>query len=110
MFLFLSLPLLATCVSSARLAKCVSPARASDGSSGGTSPSDIQAYLTGHNSIRAEHGAADLTWSDDLASKAQQWANKCEFQHSDGSLGPYGGRIFVTRQSLPGYTYILLRL
>lgn len=79
-------------------------------SSGGTSPSDIQAYLTGHNSVRAQHGAADLTWSDNLASKAQQWADGCKFQHSGGSLGPYGGRIFVIQQPRPGYAYILLCL
>jgi hypothetical protein len=31
-----------------------------------------------------------LTWSDDAASKAQQWANNCKFVHSGGSLGPFG--------------------
>ncbi|KAG6813083.1 hypothetical protein H0H92_014142 [Tricholoma furcatifolium] len=59
-------------------------------SSSGTSSSDINAYLTAHNTVRAEHGAAPLTWSDDLASKAQSWANNCVFEHSGGSLGPYG--------------------
>jgi len=46
--------------------------------------------LAGHNSIRAQHGAADLTWNDTLASEAQQWANGCVFKHSGGSLGPFG--------------------
>lgn len=55
-----------------------------------TSSADIQAYLDGHNTERAAHGAAPLTWSDDLASAAQSWANGCVFQHSGGSLGPYG--------------------
>jgi uncharacterized protein YkwD len=64
-------------------------------SAGSTSESDIQAYLSGHNSVRAQHGAAALTWSDDLASKAQQWANGCKFQHSGGSLGPFGGMILL---------------
>ncbi|GJJ08968.1 hypothetical protein Clacol_003189 [Clathrus columnatus] len=59
-------------------------------SSGGTSPSDIQAYLTGHNNARAQHGAAPLTYSQSLAAKAQQWANGCLFQHSGGTLGPFG--------------------
>ena len=61
-----------------------------DGSSGGTSASDIAAYLSGHNDVRAQHGAAPLTWNDNLAAKAQQWANGCVFQHSGGSLGPFG--------------------
>jgi len=46
--------------------------------------------LSAHNTIRAQHGASDLTWSDELASKAQQWANGCVFQHSGGTLGPFG--------------------
>ncbi|KDR85172.1 hypothetical protein GALMADRAFT_233836 [Galerina marginata CBS 339.88] len=60
------------------------------GGSGGTSGADIQAYLSGHNTIRSQHGAAPLTWNNNLASKAQQWANGCKFQHSGGSLGPFG--------------------
>lgn len=45
----------------------------------GTTSSDIQAYLNGHNTIRAAHGASAVTWSDTLASAAQTWANKCVF-------------------------------
>ena len=73
------------------------PAPASQ-SNGGTSSADIQAYLAGHNTIRAQHGASPLTWNDNLASKAQQWANNCKFQHSGGSLGPFGG-LFAFYQS-----------
>jgi len=64
-------------------------------SGGGTSDGDIQAYLSAHNSVRAQHGATALSWSDNLASKAQQWANGCKFQHSGGSLGPFGGLCFI---------------
>ena len=60
-------------------------------SGGSTSSNDISTYLSAHNSIRAEHGAAPLSWSDQLAGKAQQWANGCVFRHSGGSLGPFGG-------------------
>ncbi|KAF8078439.1 CAP domain-containing protein [Lyophyllum atratum] len=59
-------------------------------SSGSTSNSDIQAYLSSHNTVRAQHGAKALTWSDDLASKAQEWADGCLFQHSGGKFGRLG--------------------
>lgn len=61
---------------------------------GSSSPpsADVQIYLQAHNSVRSQHGAADLTWSNDLAAKAQQWANGCQFKHSGGSLGPFGGK------------------
>ncbi|KAL1952026.1 hypothetical protein VTO73DRAFT_1175 [Trametes versicolor] len=62
----------------------------SSSNSGATSQSDIDQYLSAHNTIRAQHGASPLTWSDDLAAKAQQWANGCVFQHSGGTLGPFG--------------------
>ncbi|TFK57344.1 PR-1-like protein [Heliocybe sulcata] len=58
--------------------------------SGSTSGGDIDQYLSAHNSVRAQHGASALSWSDNLAGKAQQWANGCKFQHSGGSLGPFG--------------------
>ena len=64
--------------------------------SSSTSPSDINAYLSAHNTVRAKHGAAALTWSDDLAAAAQKWASGCVFKHSGGSLGPYGGKIVIT--------------
>jgi uncharacterized protein YkwD len=56
------------------------------------SSQDVQnAMLSAHNSFRAQHGASPMTWSNELASKAQQWANGCVFKHSGGSLGPFGG-------------------
>ncbi|KII93492.1 hypothetical protein PLICRDRAFT_35713 [Plicaturopsis crispa FD-325 SS-3] len=63
------------------------------GGSSSTSGSDEQQYLSAHNSFRAQHGASALTWSDNLASKAQQWANNCQFKHSGGTLGPFGENI-----------------
>ncbi|KAG9087399.1 kinesin motor protein cin8 [Ceratobasidium sp. 370] len=55
-----------------------------------SSSPDIAAYLDPHNAARAAHGAAPLTWSDELAAAAQRWANGCVFEHSGGKLGPYG--------------------
>ncbi|CAL1695992.1 unnamed protein product [Somion occarium] len=63
---------------------------ATGGGSSSASDSDIQQYLSAHNSVRAQHGASPLTWSDDAAAKAQTWANGCVFEHSGGSLGPLG--------------------
>lgn len=57
-----------------------------------SSSGDVSTWLSAHNVVRAQHGANPLSWSDDLAAKAQQWANGCVFQHSGGSLGPYGGK------------------
>ncbi|KAJ8086920.1 hypothetical protein AAF712_005385 [Marasmius tenuissimus] len=43
------------------------------------------------------HGARPLTWSSSLASKAEEWANSCQFRHTDGVLmdEPYGENIMA---------------
>ncbi|EPT04257.1 hypothetical protein FOMPIDRAFT_1021941 [Fomitopsis schrenkii] len=66
------------------------PATTQSSSSTDTSSSDIDKYLSDHNTVRAQHGAAALTWNNTLAAAAQSWANGCVFKHSGGSLGPYG--------------------
>ncbi|KAK3629323.1 hypothetical protein LTR56_018098 [Elasticomyces elasticus] len=45
------------------------------------------AILNSTNYYRAQHQADALTWDDALASYAQDYAEKCAWQHSDG---PYG--------------------
>lgn len=35
-------------------------------------------------------------WDDTLAAAAQTWANKCEFRHSQGEVGPYGENLSAT--------------
>lgn len=55
--------------------------------SGSGNDSEIEEYLTGHNDFRAKHGADPLTWSTELASTAQAWADKCVFEHSGGEFG-----------------------
>ncbi len=56
-----------------------------------------QEMLDSHNRHRANHCAAPLTWSNALASRAQQWADQlqqssCAFQHSPNS--PYGENLY----------------
>jgi hypothetical protein len=64
-----------------------------NGNGSEASNADVQAYLNGHNSVRAQHGAVNLVWNNTLAAAAQQWADGCVFAHSQGQLGPYGGTL-----------------
>lgn len=44
--------------------------------------------LDRHNVVRAQHCAAELTWSDEIAASAQEYANRCVWKHD--SATPYG--------------------
>ncbi|TRM68201.1 PR-1-like protein [Schizophyllum amplum] len=46
----------------------------------------ILEYLDTHDSIRAQHDAAALDWSDTLAIMAQEYANTCQMASSGGAL------------------------
>lgn len=46
-----------------------------------------QIALDTHNRLRAKHCVPPLAWSARLAATAQQWANGCEFSHSNNGLG-----------------------
>nr|QVT77385.1 pathogenesis-related protein 1 [Moniliophthora perniciosa]QVT77386.1 pathogenesis-related protein 1 [Moniliophthora perniciosa]QVT77392.1 pathogenesis-related protein 1 [Moniliophthora perniciosa]QVT77393.1 pathogenesis-related protein 1 [Moniliophthora perniciosa]QVT77397.1 pathogenesis-related protein 1 [Moniliophthora perniciosa] len=52
-------------------------------------------FLGVHNIERMSHGADPFQWSDDLASKADSWASRCQLKGSDGSLSgiQYGENI-----------------
>jgi len=56
------------------------------------SPTQINAFLSAHNVVRAAHNATALTWSKDYAEKAEAWADNCQLKRTDGSLSdtPYG--------------------
>lgn len=54
------------------------------------------------NKVRASHKAQDLTWSTELEAAAQQWANKCIWEHSGGQVGAFGENLFLGSGN--GYT------
>jgi uncharacterized protein YkwD len=43
--------------------------------------------LTRHNSLRGRHCVPPLAWSKRLEAVAQEWANRCVFEHRTGNLG-----------------------
>ncbi|GAA5832144.1 hypothetical protein JCM3766R1_003739 [Sporobolomyces carnicolor] len=45
-----------------------------------------QDSLKAHNDLRAKHKVAALTWSNELASAAQAWTDKCVYQHGQGKI------------------------
>ncbi|KAI9251723.1 CAP domain-containing protein [Sporodiniella umbellata] len=47
----------------------------------------IKNILKKHNAVRAKHHAPALKWNRKLASYAQNWSNRCVFQHSQGDYG-----------------------
>lgn len=63
-------------------------------------PQQINSFITSHNNSRANvdpkaaNTIPQLTWSDDLAAQASQWAEQCTFGHS-GRPG-VGENIYVT--------------
>lgn len=61
----------------------------------------MQAYLKSHNDARAQHGAADLTWSVELIAAAQKWADGCKFEHSAGLLRPFGENLAAGTGNFP---------
>ncbi|GAB1520743.1 hypothetical protein RhiTH_003831 [Rhizoctonia solani] len=66
------------------------PTTTSKPSEGNSGNAEIDAYLKGHNDIRANHGAVPLTWAPDLAAAAAKWAEKCVWKHSQGEVGAFG--------------------
>lgn len=57
-----------------------------------------QEMLDAHNFFRAQHGANPVSWNDDAAAVAQNWANQCRWQHQ---VSEY----FMCLQSMK-FTYI----
>ncbi|KAF8580607.1 PR-1-like protein [Ramaria rubella] len=70
----------------------VSSSAAAASPTGSLSPS-AAAYLDPHNALRAQHSVPPLNWSTELAAAAQTWASKCEWAHSNGTVGAYGENI-----------------
>ncbi|XP_068322108.1 pathogenesis-related protein 1-like [Pyrus communis] len=65
--------------------------------------SDIQNYLNSHNAARAAVGVVSLTWDDNVAAYAQNYANQhvgdCNLVHSGG---PYGENLAMSTGDMSG--------
>ena len=61
---------------------------------------DKTLWLDAHNFWRGEHNASALTWSDDLANAAANWANRCRWVHSAGEVGQYGENMAANQADL----------
>ena len=73
---------------------------------GSVSGSFEQEVLAAHNNFRQLHGAAALTWDQELATYAENWGSQCNFKHSGG---PYGGASSCGLSLLIEDTYVLQR-
>ncbi|KAG9005410.1 hypothetical protein FRB94_010889 [Tulasnella sp. JGI-2019a] len=82
-----------TTTSAAAAATQASTSTSDSATSGGLTSQQISDFLTLHNTIRAQHGASALTWDATMANAGEGWADKCVFEHSGGSLGPWGENI-----------------
>ncbi|MCP2315121.1 Cysteine-rich secretory protein family protein [Nocardia amikacinitolerans] len=51
--------------------------------------------LAEHDAARAKFGAPPLSWSTDTYSAAMEYAQRCEFRHSDAQ-GNYGENLYVS--------------
>lgn len=63
----------------------------------GLSPQDMNAITAHHNKVRADVGVGPMTWSNELAAYAQQWAEQlaisgCRMKHR--SPNAYGENLF----------------
>ena len=53
-----------------------------DGIAQGLTPQQQQQVLDRHNFYRDKHCVPPLTWDPELAAGAQQWADRCVFEHT----------------------------
>ena len=81
-------------------------AQLSTASADNVSTAEQKAILSLHNSYRAEHCVPALTWSAELATAAQRWAENCWIGH-DSKRGHIGENIVDV--SLPRLSEKLLR-
>lgn len=64
---------------------------------------NVDQYLATHNIVREANRVPPLQWSEELAQVAQNWANTCQFEHSNGTLSatPYGENMVAATGTFP---------
>lgn len=54
---------------------------------GAATDDEIQRWLDSHNQYRLKHQVAPVSWSDEVAQSAQNWADSCPTGHSKAGYG-----------------------
>jgi uncharacterized protein YkwD len=74
------------------------------------SDANVDQYLTTHNNVRKANRVPPLQWSEKLAQAAQDWADTCQFKHSNGTLRdtPYGENMVAATGTFPISTALAL--
>ncbi|ARF09933.1 hypothetical protein Indivirus_5_56 [Indivirus ILV1] len=56
-----------------------------------TSQNEIDMWVSVHNATRASVGLGPISWNENLAKGAKQWADGCVFEHSGSAIRNYNG-------------------
>lgn len=82
-------PTSTTAADTAAPASVIAPSQA-------TPSQQLRQLLDAHNRYRAKHSAGPLTWSADVASTAESFVARCDFQYDDPASTNLGQNLFLT--------------
>jgi len=79
------------------------PRRATPSPTPGGPGGEAQKFLDRHNLYRCMHGAPPMEWHAGVAAKAQQWADRGQFEHSSSSFRQVSGIGYVGENLAKGW-------